>query len=464
MKTLKKNIFQLCCVVLFFCCNAIQNQSANKTKRPPNIIFIFADDLGYGDLGCFGARDIKTPNIDRMAKEGITFTSFYSASSVSSPSRAGFLTGRLPQRMGVNGVFFPQSFTGMPSEEVTIAELLKSKGYKTGIIGKWHLGHRPQFLPLQQGFDEYYGIPYSNDMHNVVYMDGNDIVEHHIDQAEMTKRFHEKSLSFVTRHRDDPFFLFLSHAMPHVPLYVSEQFKGSSKRGLYGDVIQEMDWGVGAIIDTLDKLNLLENTLIIFTSDNGPWSVMEDHGGSSGGLRQGKFYTFEGGMRVPTVALWKGTIPEGLVNNDLASQMDWFPTFAALADIALPKDRAIDGVDISKVLFGKGKRAKDSYLFFSGEQLMGYRKGQWKVKMPFAGFERQRWKQGEPAHDTLLFDLEKDPGEKNNLYSTNKKLARTLIEEMNKEYAAMGELPPSLIVRNPADEGHYEYLKNKHKK
>ncbi len=333
-------------LLLFGC---VSNESGIHTKRKklPNIVYIFTDDLGYGDLGCFGAKDIKTPNIDRIAEDGIKFTSFYSASPVCSPSRAGLLTGRMPQRMGINSVFFPESFFGMPEEEITIAEMLKEKEYATGIVGKWHLGHMHQYLPLQQGFDSYFGIPYSNDMESVVYLRDNKVVETKVDQRYITKRYTEEAVQFIEENQDQPFYLYLAHNMPHVPIYASEDFLGSSERGLYGDVIQEIDWSVGEVLKKLESLNLMENTLIVFSSDNGPWLVMEDHGGSAGILREGKQYTFEGGVRVPTVAMWQGTIPAGTVYEDMACQMDWFPTIANLTGIPVPDDRPYDGVDVT---------------------------------------------------------------------------------------------------------------------
>jgi arylsulfatase A len=447
----------------FLSCNPSKDK-VSKNEKLPNVIHIFADDLGYGDLGCFGAKDIKTPNIDRIAVEGIRFTEFYSASPVCSPSRAALLTGRLPQRMGINNVFFPESFTGMPQNEITIAELLKEKKYVTGIIGKWHLGHHHQFLPLQQGFDSYFGIPYSNDMASVLYMRGNDVEEFQVDQRYITRRYTEEALRFIDQNKNNPFFLYIAHNMPHVPIYASEDFTGTSQRGLYGDVVQELDWSVGQILERLEQLNLLDNTLVIFSSDNGPWLVMEDLGGSAGILREGKHYTFEGGMRVPTVAMWKNKIPEGIVCNNIASQMDWFPTIAKITGIDLPEDREIDGKDISKVLFNTGIREDSTYLYFDGADLQCYRKGNWKIKKPFEGYEGSSWKNAVKAHDTLLIDLKTDPGEKINLFEKYPDKAQGLFEEMNIKYKELGELPHSLIVSTPADNSHYEYLKNKKNK
>jgi len=428
----------------------------------PNFVFIFADDLGYGDLGCFGATDIATPHLDGMAREGFRRTSFYSASPGFSASRAGLLTGRYPQRMGINGVFFPESFTGMAPGEITIAEVLKEQGYATGIVGKWHLGHLERFLPLQQGFDEYYGIPYSNDMESVVYMRGNEVDSFQVDQRYTTRTYTREALDFIDRHREEPFFLYIAHNMPHVPIYASEDFRGTSRRGLYGDVIQELDWSVGQVLARLEEYDLLDNTLIVFSSDNGPWLVMEEHGGSAGPLREGKQYTFEGGMRVPTIAQWKGRIPAGSEYDQLATQLDWFPTFAALTGAALPADRPIDGRDITDVLLGKGPRSDQAFLFFDGARLEGYRSGPWKVKRPYAGFDGAAWKQAVPPHDTLLINLDADIGERRNLAPRQAEQTHTLFREMERAYEALGPLPPSLVLRSGADNSHYEYLKAKH--
>ncbi len=453
--------FPIFLIVLAVFLSCSRQGSKNAISTLPNIIIVFADDLGYGDLACFGARDIKTPHIDRIASEGIKFTEFYSAAHVCSPSRAGLMTGRMPQRMGITGVFFPESFTGMSPEEITIAELLKQKNYTTGIVGKWHLGHFNKYLPLQQGFDSYFGIPYSNDMESVVYMRGNEVEDFQVDQQYITKRYTEESLKFIEQNKDNPFFLYLAHNMPHVPIYASDDFLGTSNRGLYGDVIQELDWSVGQILSKLEDLNILENTLVIFSSDNGPWLVMEDHGGSAGILREGKQFTFEGGMRVPTVAMWKAKIPAGISYDDLASQMDWFPTIAQITGIPLPDDRPIDGKDISAVLYNTGSRIDSTYLFFDGGDLQCYRKGPWKIKKPFEGCEKAAWRSGVAAHDTLLINLKSDPGERNNLYSNQKDFAKQLFENMAADEKSLGELPPSLIVKSAADNSHYEYLEKK---
>jgi arylsulfatase A len=424
--------------------------------QKPNIVYIFADDLGYGDLSCYGAKDINTPNIDQIAKEGIKFTEFYSASSVCSPSRAALLTGRYPQRMGINTVFFSESFTGIPDKEITIPEILKEKGYATGIVGKWHLGHHSKYLPLQHGFDEYFGIPYSNDMESVVYMRGNEVESYKVKQQYITKTYTKEAQKFITKNKDNSFFLYIAHSMPHVPLYASEEFIGTSKRGLYGDVVQELDWSVGQILKSLREHGILENTLIVFSSDNGPWLAMKEDGGSAGDLREGKTFTFDGGMKVPTVAMWKNRIPQGIINTEVASQMDWFPTIANITGSSIPKGLVIDGLDISKVLTDKGNRKNSDLLFLDGKQLQGYRSGQWKVKLPYKGFRGNKWKQFVKAHDTLLFNLNTDPGEKNNLFEKYPEKAKEILKEMIEKYQDMGKLPPSLITKTQADQSHFK--------
>ena len=424
--------------------------------QKPNIVYIFADDLGYGDLSCYGAKDINTPNIDQIAKQGIKFTEFYSASSVCSPSRAALLTGRYPQRMGINTVFFPESFTGIPDTEITIPEILKEKGYATGIVGKWHLGHHSKYLPLQHGFDEYFGIPYSNDMESVVYMRGNEVESYKVKQQYITKTYTKEAQKFITKNKDNSFFLYIAHSMPHVPLYASEEFIGTSKRGLYGDVVQELDWSVGQILKSLREHGILENTLIVFSSDNGPWLAMKEDGGSAGDLREGKTFTFDGGMKVPTVAMWKNRIPQGIINTEVASQMDWFPTIANITGSSIPKGLVIDGLDISKVLTDKGNRKNSDLLFLDGKQLQGYRSGQWKVKLPYKGFRGNKWKQFVKAHDTLLFNLNTDPGEKNNLFEKYPEKAKEILKEMIEKYQDMGKLPPSLITKTQADQSHFK--------
>lgn len=451
---MRKQILYVIFLIIFISCDT---EKDNK-EIPPNIVFIFADDLGYGDLSSYGASDINTPNIDFIGKNGIKFTDFYSVSSVCTPSRAGMLTGRYPQRFGLNGVLFPDSHTGLPSSEYTIAELLRDSGYKTGMVGKWHLGHKYEFLPLQQGFDFFYGIPYSNDMASTVYFAGNDVVDYYPDQSQMTKKLTEEAVKYIDRNKENNFYLYLAHPMPHVPIYVSEKFRGSSDRGLYGDVIQELDWSVGEIIKRLEELNILDETLVIFSSDNGPWLTMRDMGGSAGELRNGKMYTFEGGMRVPTLAMMKGLIPEGIESNEIISQLDWMPTFASLSRSQIPKEVIIDGDDITEILRGNSFDYERDYLFFDYEKLEAYRRGDWKVKLPYEGWPGSWYKSPIDSHDTLLFNLRKDPGEKNNIFDSNREMAKSLIDLMNVKYKEMGKLPESIVIRSDADESHLKEL------
>ena len=451
---MRKQTLYVIFLIIFISCDT----ETDNNEISPNIVFIFADDLGYGDLSSYGASDINTPNIDFIGKNGIKFTDFYSVSSVCTPSRAGMLTGRYPQRFGLNGVLFPDSHTGLPSSEYTIAELLRDSGYKTGMVGKWHLGHKYEFLPLQQGFDFFYGIPYSNDMASTVYFAGNDVVDYYPDQSQMTKKLTEEAVKYIDRNKENNFYLYVAHPMPHVPIYVSEKFRGSSDRGLYGDVIQELDWSVGEIIKRLEELNILDETLVIFSSDNGPWLTMRDMGGSAGELRNGKMYTFEGGMRVPTLAMMKGLIPEGIESNEIISQLDWMPTFASLTRTEISKEIAIDGDDITEILRGNSFDYERDYLFFDYEKLEAYRRGDWKVKLPYEGWPGSWYKSPIDSHDTLLFNLRKDPGEKNNIFDSNREMAKSLIDLMNVKYKEMGKLPESIVIRSDADESHLKEL------
>jgi arylsulfatase A-like enzyme len=385
-----------------------------EKRRPPNVIIILADDLGYGDLGSFGHPTIATPNLDRMAREGLRFTQFYAAECVCTPSRAALLTGRLPIRNGMcsdkRRVLFSDSTGGLPDGEVTIAESLKTKKYATACVGKWHLGHLPQFLPTRQGFDSYYGIPYSNDMKPTILMRDSQVIEDPVDQTTLTARYTAEALSFIRQHRQGPFFLYLAHTFPHVPLFASKEFKGKSRRGLYGDVVEELDHGVGQILDTLRELKIDEQTFVFFTSDNGPWLIKNQDGGSAGLLRDGKGSTWEGGMREPTIAWWPGTIHAGRTTSELASTMDLFATIHALVDVPLPTDRTLDSFDLRPVLLGTGASPRQSFFYYRGTKLMAARLGPWKAHfMTQAGYG-----QPEPTrHDPpLLFNLDIDPSEK----------------------------------------------------
>ncbi len=402
----------------------------------PNVVVIFCDDLGYGDLACFGHPTIRTPNLDRMADEGQKWTNFYVAASVCTPSRAGLMTGRLPIRTGMcsdrRRVLFPDSAGGLPPEELTLAEVLCGVGYTTGCIGKWHLGHLPKYLPTNQGFDSYFGIPYSNDMDrvadspkgraafwdpkieywNVPLLRNEQVVERPADQNTITKRYAEEAVRFIEANRQGPFFLYLAHSMPHVPLFASAAFEGQSRRGLYGDVIEEIDWSVGRVLDTLRELDLDQRTLVAFTSDNGPWLIFDQHGGSAGLLREGKGSTWEGGMREPTLFWWPGTIPPGVVR-DTGSTLDLLPTCAKLAGAKLPDDLVLDGLDISPALLGTGASPRDVMFYYRGVQLYAVRKGPFKAHfITRPAYGRDKAEKHDPP---VLYHLGHDPSEKYNV-------------------------------------------------
>jgi arylsulfatase A len=424
-------------------------------ERPPNFVVLFADDLGYGDLGCYGHPTISTPNLDRMAREGIRFTQFYSACSVCTPSRAALLTGRFPIRSGMASskrrVLFPNSRGGLPASEITLAEGLKTKGYATACIGKWHLGHRPEFLPTQNGFDSYFGLPYSNDMDrvgtapkgraaflapkseywNVPLIRDEKIIERPAEQTTLTKRYTEEAETFIRANAERPFLLYLPYSMVHVPLFASTAFQGKSARGLYGDAMVEIFWSVGWILDTLRALGIDENTLVFFTSDNGPWLTFGEHGGSAGLLRMGKGSTWEGGMREPCVAWWPGGIGKpGCVSEELGSTMDIFTTCLTLAGVALPRDRAVDGVDLTPVLRGTGPSPRKSMAFYRGTELWAWRSGAFKAHFKTrAGYGREKAKVHNPP---LLFHLNHDPSEQNDVATSNAEVLLRIEREIGR--------------------------------
>ena len=398
-----------------------------QKQRPPNFVIIFCDDLGYGDLSCYGAEKIKTPNLDQMAREGVKFTDFYVTASVCTPSRASLLTGRYQVRSGLTRVLFPFSKTGIEAQEITLAEALKERGYATACIGKWHLGHLPPFLPTRHGFDYYYGIPYSNDMHSkrrgdppIPLMRNEEIIEQPAVQETLTERYTAEAIRFIREHKDEPFFVYLPHTMPHVPLYASQRFRGTSARGLYGDVVETIDWGVGEILKALRQEGLAENTLVIFTSDNGPWLIKKENGGSAGPLRAGKGTVYEGGVREPFIAWWPGTIPAGRVCKQPAISMDLFPTFLKLAGGRPSRERRLDGRNILGLLTGEGRRRGETeFFFYRGQQLGAMRSGKWKLHLP--GRVRN---QDRPAE---LYDLKADLGERTNLAKQRPKLLERLL-------------------------------------
>jgi len=429
--------------------------SAQKTatfnQSTPNIVLIFMDDMGYGDIGRTGANQYQTPNIDRLASQGVQFTWFYSAQAVCSASRAGLMTGCYPNRIGISGALMPWAKNGINPEETTIAEMLKTKGYHTSIIGKWHLGHLREFLPLQNGFDEYYGIPYSNDMWPVDFdgvpfsikdtsnykmkypvlplIEGNEKVGEVQDlagQDKLTTVYTERAVSFINKHKTEPFFLYLPHSMVHIPLGVSDKFRGKSKQGLYGDVMMEVDWSVGEIMKALEKNGIEKNTLVIFTSDNGPWLNFGNHAGSTGGLREGKGTSWEGGQRVPCIMRWPGVIPAGEVNNKLASTIDILPTLAAITGASLP-EKKIDGVSILPLLIGDKTASprREFYYYYQQNTLEAVQRDYWKLVVPHKGISYVGVAPGMDGwpgktvsieiKSNELYDLRRDPGENYNV-------------------------------------------------
>ena len=370
-----------------------------SAKSPPNIVIIYADDLGYGDLGCYGNQPSVTPNLDRLAREGARFTDFYSAQPVCSASRAALLTGCYSNRVSIAGALSPNQNYGLNHHEMTLAQLLKQKNYATAIYGKWHLGHHPDFLPKTFGFDDYFGLPYSNDMTPLPednpgsssprkypplpLIEGTKVIATAPDQSQLTTQYTEHAVKFINDHHNQPFFLYVPHSMPHVPIRVSDKFKGKTGRGLYYDVIAEIDWSVGQIVDALQKHKLTDNTLVIFSSDNGPWKVFGNHGGSPGPLRESKGTVYEGGIRVPCIAKWPGHIPAGQVIHQPAIMIDWFPTIAKITGCKLP-DHPIDGLDIWPLLTDSNATSPhDAFFFYFRDcELQAMRSGQWKMLFP----------------------------------------------------------------------------------
>ncbi|MEW6235514.1 MAG: sulfatase [Candidatus Omnitrophota bacterium] len=401
--------------------------------KKPNFVILFADDMGYGDWSRGGNPTIRTPNLNRMADEGVQMTQFYCANPVCSPSRSALLTGRNPIRTGVVQVFFPGNGHGMSLQEITIAEALKPLGYASACIGKWHLGSTQEYRPLRQGFDYYYGILYSNDMVNPDIYRNDEMIEHPADQTTLTKRYTEEAVRFIEKSKDQPFLLYLPYTMPHVPIAASQDFLGQSRRGLFGDVIEEIDWSVGRINETLDNLGLSENTLVMFTSDNGPWMIKDQKGGSAGLLRGAKGDTWEGGMREPFVARWKGTLPAGRVCMDVGSTLDFFPTCVKLAGAEIPQDRPIDGIDLMPTLLGKESPERTIY-FYRGEHLRAIRKGKWKLHFSYYDLDHYDFRLDDSKkgwitpEKPLLFDLEADPSERFDLASQFPEVAKDLTE------------------------------------
>ncbi len=418
---------------------AQQGGGTGRGRGKPNFIVIFTDDQGYQDVGCFGSPNIRTPNLDRMAVEGMKFTDFYSAAAVCSPSRAALLTGCYPPRVGITKVLFPRDNIGLNPEEMTIADVLKGEGYATACIGKWHLGHLPEFLPTSNGFDSYLGIPYSNDMDgvqgknknldrawqekdyspwNVPLMRNEEEVERPADQTTLIERYTEEAVGFIKGNKRKPFFLYLPHTMPHIPLFVSDEFYKEDPQKAYKATIEQIDWSVGQVLRAVKDIGADERTLVIFTSDNGPWLSKKHHGGSALPLRDGKFSTYEGGMREPCIMRWPGRIPAGETCGEVCGTIDILPTLARLAGAQVPSDRVIDGKDIRALMVG-GENARsphDAYYYYRGNRLEAIREGRWKLR---------RVKRAE------LYDLKTDISERFNLAEKYPQIVRHMTDMMN---------------------------------
>lgn len=470
-------MFRIFASSFVFCLFAAHALSADAPR--PNVVIIFCDDLGYGDVGAFGAQGYATPSLDRMAADGIRLTRFYVAQAVCSASRAALLTGCYPNRIGIRGALGPNAQVGIADGEVTLAEVVKQRGYATAIFGKWHLGHHPQFLPVHHGFDEYYGLPYSNDMWpyhpgllnlplaerkrqgfpDLPMIEGDQVVDADVtadDQRQLTASYAKRAVQFIDRHKDQPFLLYVAHNMPHVPLFVSDKFQDKTKRGRFGDVIEEIDWSVGQILDALHKNGLDERTLVIFTSDNGPWLSYGDHCGSAGPLREGKGTSWEGGVREPFIARWTGTIPPGSVCDQPAMTIDLLPTIARLVGAELPKHK-IDGLDIWPLLSGD-KAAKNPHqaywFYYADNELQAVMSGSMKLYLPHTYRTlggREGGRDGKPVayeQRTLtkpeLYDVVADIGETTDIAAKHPEIVKRLLAFAEK---ARGDLGDSLTGR-----------------
>ena len=428
--------------------------------RQPNVILIVADDLGYADVGVYGAQGFATPNLDRLAHEGIRFTDFHVAQAVCSASRAAIMTGCYPNRIGIEGAMEPWYKFGIAESELTLPKMMKEKGYATGMVGKWHLGTPTEFLPTHRGFDEWFGLPYSNDqwpLHPekpgkfppLPLYEGDKVINpnlSHRDMEQLTTQYTERAVSFIERNKDHPFFLYVAHTMPHVPLAVSDKFRGTTKRGLYGDAVEEVDWGIGEILATLKKHDLEKDTLVMFLSDNGPWLIYGNHGGSAFPLREGKTTTWDGGTRVPFIARWPGHIPAGAVGTEMACTIDLLPTIAKLIDAKLPEHK-IDGLDIWPLLAGQkdSRNPHDVYFFYgvpfggwTGAELESVRTREWKLIVPHSyrtlggrkpgmdGWPAEYQKQ--PVLEPELYDMRSDIEEKHNVAAQHADLVHRMLD------------------------------------
>jgi arylsulfatase A len=453
---------------LFLPLVVVGSSRLSAADRLPNIVIIFTDDQGYGDVGCFGAKGFETPNLDRLARQGRRFTNFHVAQPVCSASRAALLTGNYSNRIGIHGALGPSANHGIADGETTLAELLKQKGYVTGMAGKWHLGHHRRFLPIHHGFDEYLGLPYSNDMWpyhpetkpgtypSLPLIEGDQIIDSNVtalDQGHLTGMYTERALSFINRHKDRPFFFYLAHSMPHVPLHVGDGYRGKSAQGLYGDVIQEIDAGVGKIVDAIEANGVAQDTLVIFATDNGPWLSYGDHAGSAGSLREGKGTCWEGGVRVPCIMRWPGHIPANTTSDAMLMTIDVLPTIARLVGALLPK-HPIDGLDVWPLLSGAAGATNphDAYVYYYEQnelQAVVSGDGRWKLQLPhtyrtLAGhsgghdgmpvkYEQKKIVQPE------LYDLASDLGETTDVASLQPEIAKRLLAVAERTRDELGD-------------------------
>jgi arylsulfatase len=463
---MKRSIYISALIAFWILAITLTGNTSWAFDNRPNIIVVFADDLGYGDLSCYGQKRYSTPNIDSIATNGVRFTDFHSSQPVCSASRASLLTGCYANRIGIHGALGPAAKNGIHDDEVLLSEMLKSQGYKTCAVGKWHLGHHQKFLPLQHGFDRYLGLPYSNDMwpHGPVVKPGtfpelplirdNEIIDSDVDaqdQSKLTKQYSDFAIEFLENSKDDPFFLYFAHSFPHVPLYAGEEFKGKSKAGIYGDVIEEFDAVVGRILNFLKQNNLERNTLVIFSSDNGPWLTYGDHAGTAGPLREGKGTVYEGGTRVPMLAQWPGQIPAGSVQDATAMTIDVLPTIARIINAPLPS-QAIDGLDIFDLMCSKpGAKCPHEvfYHYFRQGELQAIRSGPWKLMLPHdvnCIVPDQLGGQGKPGKSQMrkitepeLYHLGNDLGETTNLASQKPEVLKSLLELADQGRKELGD-------------------------
>jgi arylsulfatase A-like enzyme len=463
-------VMRLCLAVVLF---ALVSLHARAADRPPNFVIIFCDDMGYADPACFGNKDVPTPNIDRLGAEGIRFTDFYVSQATCTASRAALLTGCYSNRVSMFGALSPLAKTGINDHEILLPQVLKKRGYATGMIGKWHLGWQPVFLPTRHGFDEYFGIPYSHDMTPkpsrpnyppLPLMEGEKVIETNPAASQLTTRYTERAVAYIGRNKDRPFFLYLAHNLPHVPLGVSDKFKGKSKRGLYGDVTMEIDWSVGQVLDALKANGLDDNTLVMFASDNGPWLLYGDHAGRAEPLREGKATMFDGGCRTPCLMRYPGVIKPGRVSHEIVMAMDVLPTFAKLAGAEAPTDRKIDGLDISPLLKGEtDKSPHDTFFYYWNKELQAVRHGKWKLHAPHTyvkpdppGSGGKPGKYATLSIGESLYDLDVDVGETNDVAAQNPEVVKELRKLLDDCREDMGDSLTKRVGKNVRPAGNVE--------